>query len=74
MSPKNIKVRAVKGRIVREEPRGPFIPSDRFVAVPETAYIRRLIDHHGDLEIEPKPAPVKPKMDMPVGIPETKKE
>ena len=50
MARKMVTVRAVKGRIARESARGRMIPDDAFVKIPETAYLRRLIDVHGDLE------------------------
>jgi hypothetical protein len=31
---------------------GRVIPQDKFIPVADTPYIRRLIDHHGDLEVE----------------------
>jgi len=49
-----IKVKAVEGRVAREAPDGPFIPHDRFTAVRETNYIRRLIEVHEDLIQQPK--------------------
>lgn len=52
-----IRVKAVEGRIARIAPSGPFIPSDRFIDVIETKYIRRLIDVHGDAIQEPEPKP-----------------
>lgn len=56
-----IRVRTVQGRIARESPRGDFIPTDKFVRVTLTPYIRRLIEVHKDLEVEvPKVAAVKP--------------
>lgn len=48
-----IKVKAVKGRIARTAPDGPFIPHDKFVPVEKTKYIARLLEHHGDIEQEP---------------------
>lgn len=54
----NIRVKAVPERVVRESPRGPMIPSDRFVSVPATPYIMRLIEVHGDLLVEPSPVKV----------------
>lgn len=50
MSRKTVTVRAVKGRIARESVRGRMIPEDKFVTLPETRYLRRLIDVHGDVE------------------------
>lgn len=45
-----IYVRAKPGVIARMSPRGPVIPHDKYVPVEDTAYIRRLLDHHGDIE------------------------
>lgn len=50
MGRKMIAVRAVKGRIARESARGRMVPENKFVSIPETPYVRRLIDVHGDLE------------------------
>lgn len=47
---KTVTVRAVKGRIARESARGRMIPDDKYIVIPETPYVRRLIDVHGDLE------------------------
>lgn len=55
MANKNrIRVKALPDRIVRTEPNGDFIPSDRFVTVEHTHYIDRLINFHGDLIVEPE--------------------
>lgn len=48
-----ISVKAVEGRIARTSPDGPFIPSDQYVNVEKTPYITRLLDFHGDIELEP---------------------
>ena len=43
---------------------GKVIPQDKFVPVPDNPYIRRLIDHWGDLEVQggkAKPKPPAPK-------------
>lgn len=53
MPTQRIKVKAVEGRVVRTAPRGDMIPFDRFVSVPHTGYIDRLINFHGDLIVEP---------------------
>ena len=46
----NISVKTAEGRVAYDAPRGgKKIPSDKFMQVRETPYIRRLIDHHGDL-------------------------
>lgn len=66
---KMIKVKAVKGRVVREAPDGDFIPADRFVPVEETHYVRRLIDLHGDLIEQGPDQPTEP-----VAEPEPKSE
>jgi hypothetical protein len=48
-----INVKTVAGRVAFDSPRGgKRIPTDKFVSVPETNYIRRLIDIHGDLTEE----------------------
>lgn len=60
-----IYVRAKPGRVVRESPRGNFIPADAFVPVKPSVYIDRLINVHGDLEVQ-KSEP-KPKTDKPAG-------
>ncbi len=46
---KRIYVKAVEGRIARVGPRGKMIPDDRFIAVIETPYVKRLRDVHGDI-------------------------
>lgn len=60
-----MKVKAVEGRIAREDPHGPFIPHDRYVPVEMTNYTMRLLNHHGDIVLEPvtppKPKPVEVK-------------
>jgi hypothetical protein len=45
-----IYVRTVPGRIAREAPRGPYIPSDQWVEVQVTPYIMRLLHVHCDIE------------------------
>jgi hypothetical protein len=53
-------VKAVEGRIARTSKHGEFIPSDRYVRVEYTPYIKRLLDVHGDIVQEPvaqAPAP-----------------
>jgi hypothetical protein len=45
-----IYVRARQGRRAYYE--GKIIPHDKFVAVQDIPYIRRLVNHHGDLEVE----------------------
>lgn len=63
---KYIKVKAAEGRVARDGPNGRYIPADKFMEVQETAYIRRLIDVHGDLIEEtaassaPKPSTLQP--------------
>ncbi len=44
-----IYVKTVEGRRAYYE--GRIIPNDQFVPVPDTPFIRRLIDHHHDLEV-----------------------
>ena len=52
----NISVRALPGRIVKTAPvGGRDIPSDRFVSLPDTQWLRHLADDHGDIEIRPGP-------------------
>jgi len=45
-----INVKVKEGRKAFYE--GRAIPHDKFISVVEDAYIRRLIDHWGDLEVE----------------------
>jgi hypothetical protein len=47
-----IYVRTKPGRRAYFE--GRVIPQDKFVPVTDNAYIRRLINHHEDLEVEGK--------------------
>jgi hypothetical protein len=47
-----IYVRTRPGRRAYYE--GKIIPQDKFIPVPDSPYIRRLINHHGDLEQEGK--------------------
>lgn len=66
-----IYVRTLPGRVARESRNGEFIPSDRFVPVSPSAYIDRLLNVHGDIEVQPekevqKDTP-KPKPDKPAG-------
>lgn len=59
-----ISVRALPDRVVYDAPRGgKKVAPDAFVMVPDTPYIRRLINHWGDLELEAK------KPATPVGAP-----
>ena len=63
-----IYVRTKPGRVAMTDDGRP-IPHDKYVPVAETPYIRRLIDHHHDIEVqghspsrapaheEPAPAP-----------------
>lgn len=54
-----IYVRTKEGRKAFYE--GRVIPNDRFVPVPDVPFIRRLINHHKDLEVqETKPVEEKP--------------
>lgn len=46
-----ISVRTTSGRVARVSPRGEFIPTDRFVNVLDTPYLRRLLSY-GDIELE----------------------
>lgn len=45
-----IYVRTKPGRRAFHE--GKMIPQDKFVPVPDTPYIRRLVDHWEDLEVQ----------------------
>lgn len=58
-----IYVRTRPGRRAFYE--GKVIPEDKFIPVPDNPYIRRLINHHEDLEVEggsePKQKEHKPK-------------
>lgn len=56
-----IYVRTKPGRVARTAPRGDLIPTDRFIAVQPSAYIDRLINIHGDIEVQPSKAPVERK-------------
>jgi hypothetical protein len=60
-----ISVKAKKGRVVRESRYGAIIPDDRFVSVESTHYIRRMLNHWKDLELEPvaKKAPLPAKVE-----------
>lgn len=49
-----ISVRTKAGRVARTSPHGPYIPNDKYVTVDATPYVMRLLDHHGDIELEPK--------------------
>jgi hypothetical protein len=40
---------------------GKQMPTDDFKAVPDTPYVRRLIQHWGDLEVQGELPPLKPK-------------
>lgn len=65
-----IRVKAVTGRIARTSPNGEMISSDRYTSVTDTHYVRRLIDFHGDLVMEPTLEPnetVEPD-EKPVGL------
>jgi len=67
-----IYVKAKEGRAAFFE--GKIIPQDKFVAVTDTPYIRRLIDHWEDLEEQgggAKKAKLKPK---PAAAPVYKKD
>jgi hypothetical protein len=63
-----IYVKTVEGRVARSAPRGPHIPSDRYVKVEHTPYIERLLTVHGD--IIRKPADEAPKSKKPAVAPE----
>ena len=54
----SIRVRALPDRVVYDAPRGgKRIPSDKFVSVQGSNYIRRLIEHWGDVELEGEVSP-----------------
>lgn len=59
---KYIKVRAVAGRVARTARDGDFIPHDRYVRVDFTPYIKRLLDVHGDIEVEPDASTAAPEL------------
>ena len=47
----NVTIRAVEGRVAYLDPQCKKpVPHDRWITVPETAQLRRLIDVHGDVE------------------------
>lgn len=55
-----IHVRALPGRAAFTAPRGgQRIPDDKFITVPLTAWIRGLIERHGDIEFR-QPDPSRP--------------
>lgn len=58
--PTSIRARAVEGRIARLDPHGDFIPWDQYINIPNTPYIQRLLNWHGDIELEPEVAPPPP--------------
>lgn len=45
-----LKVRTRPGRRAFYE--GRVIPHDKYIEVADTAYVRRLINYHGDIEVE----------------------
>jgi len=62
MPTKTVRVKAKPGRVARTAPRGQLIPEDRFVSVPWTAYMDRLVNVHKDVIVEDaKPAAVATK-------------
>lgn len=62
MALQRIMARAVEGRIARESPHGPLIPHGTYTPLLMTPYLERLLNVHGDIELEPvKPAPAAPK-------------
>jgi hypothetical protein len=69
-----ISVKAVKGRKAFTAPRGGVsIPHDRYITVDKSPYIDRLLNHHGDIALEPsKPKPKEPKPELPNAPVETK--
>lgn len=56
-----ISVKTKHGRVAYTAARGgELIPTDRFVLVDDTPWIRRLIDYHEDIEVEGAKATDKP--------------
>jgi hypothetical protein len=56
---KTLHVRAVRGRVAFDAPSGgKRIPDDRYVAVRATPWIMRLLDEHGDIQVQAPPPPV----------------
>ena len=50
----NVLVKARPGRVAYTAMRGgQLIPQDRQIAVPDSPWIRKLADKHGDIEIAP---------------------
>ncbi|MGL5734762.1 MAG: hypothetical protein ACRCYS_07840 [Beijerinckiaceae bacterium] len=71
--PKNkIYVKALPGRVARVSPRGAMIPSDHFVAVDFTPYVKRLLEVHGDIELQPAPVKTDPKPNKAESAPSSK--
>lgn len=70
---KYIKVRAVAGRVARTARDGEFIPHDRYVRVDYTPYIERLLNVHGDIEVEPATPAVEATADAAPALPKEKK-
>lgn len=61
-------VRCLPDRVANTAPSGGKpIPHDRFVPVPDTPWIRRLIEVHGDIEVQANPplSVVAPSPDEP---------
>lgn len=53
----SLSVKAKAGRIAFTEPRnGKQIPHDRYISVDDTPWIRRLLEHHEDITLEPTKA------------------
>ncbi len=48
-----VTIKAVEGRVARVSPRGHAIPHDRYVTVPLTPYLDRLINVHKDVTEKP---------------------
>ena len=52
-----VSVKTKEGRKAYADPEcRQEIPSDKFVTIPMTAHVRRLIDVHKDVEVEPQRA------------------
>lgn len=49
-----LSVKAKAGRVAYDRPKhGNLIPTDHYVSVEDTPYIRRLLNYHEDIELQP---------------------
>jgi hypothetical protein len=48
-----ISVKTKEGRVAFDGPKGEQIPNNRYKLVVNTSWIQRLINVHGDIEVEP---------------------